>query len=84
VFLITAVQEFSDWIHHGMVDMVANLFAFVAFIYMIRYFFKAHRRVYQTSKKVTVLNGTLLFFLNMVIMLFLLIGLALLSFLMLH
>ncbi len=48
------------------------------------YFFVAHHRVYKSHGVVSVIIGGIIFFLNMFAFLFLVTGLALISFLMLH
>lgn len=53
-------------------------------IYGWAYFFVAHHRVYKSHGVVSVIIGGIIFFLNMFAFLFLVTGLALISFLMLH
>lgn len=54
------------------------------FVYTIIYFFIAHKRVYKTQKRVSLLIGFLTLWFNFFAFTFLIIGLALISFLMIH
>lgn len=53
-------------------------------IYSIAYFFIAHRRVYRSHGIVSLFIGGILFTLNFIAFMFLVVGLALVSFLMIH
>ncbi len=54
------------------------------FFYDIIYFFIAHKRVYNTKKRVSILIGFLTLWFNFFAFIFLVLGLALVSFLMIH
>ncbi|TDX82623.1 DUF3667 domain-containing protein [Epilithonimonas xixisoli] len=54
------------------------------FIYDVIYFFIAHKRVYQTQKRVSLIIGFITLWINYFAFLFLVIGLAFISFLMIH
>ena len=54
------------------------------FIYSIVYFYLAHHRVYKTSRIISIVVGTIVFFLNYISFLFLLIFLIIFSFMMMH
>ena len=53
-------------------------------IYDIIYFFIAHKRVYQTQKRVSLIIGFITLWINYFAFIFLVIGLAFISFLMIH
>lgn len=53
-------------------------------IYIFAYFFIAHHRVYKSHGLISILIGWIMMFLNLVIFTFLLIGLAIVSFLTMH
>jgi hypothetical protein len=84
IFLMRLLACMADWINIGFIDSIVSIFIFIASFYTIAYFFKAHRRVYQASKSVTLLKGTILFLINAFVMLVLLIALLFFNFLMLH
>lgn len=81
---IIVFDEMNDWINNSFIDNVISLYTFVVIVYMLIYFFVAHRRVYQSSKRSTVAKGFILFIINVFMMLLLLVGLALFSFMTLH
>lgn len=53
-------------------------------IYSMGYFFIAHRRVYRSHGLVSIMVGMILFTINFIAFMFLLLGLALISFMMIH
>ena len=53
-------------------------------IYSVLYFFIAHHRVYHTHGMLSFIIGSVLFTVNFIAFMFLVIGLALVSFLMIH
>lgn len=81
---IIVVDQLNDWINKDFFDTFASWYNFITILFMMAYFFISHRRVYQYSKRSTILRGVFLFIINLFIMLFLMIGLALFSFMTLH
>lgn len=53
-------------------------------VYSMGYFFIAHRRVYRSHGLVSIVVGMILFTINFIAFMFLLLGLALISFMMIH
>ncbi|OJU53658.1 MAG: hypothetical protein BGN96_09240 [Bacteroidales bacterium 45-6] len=84
IFLMRLLAYVADWIDASVVSSIVNLFLFVSSFYTIFYFFKAHRRVYQVRKSVTLLKGIVLFAINLFLLTFLLIVLLFFNFLTLH
>ncbi|RXM66451.1 DUF3667 domain-containing protein [Chryseobacterium sp. CH1] len=56
----------------------------IILVYALIYFFIAHRRVYKSHGMVSIIIGGIIFFLNLIAFTFLVTGLAVVSFLMLH
>lgn len=84
ILFVSLLNDVEDWIGTGFLKTSISVLIFILFVYMMAYFFKAHREVYRISKKMTLLKGTLLFFINAVLLLSLLIGLIIISFLFIH
>ncbi len=66
------------------INKLLYLGIFCLFIYSIVYFFIAHKRVYNTQKRVSLLIGFITLWFNFFAFTFLIIGLAIISFLMIH
>ncbi|ROI00981.1 MULTISPECIES: DUF3667 domain-containing protein [unclassified Chryseobacterium] len=81
VFLIVKLASLTDI---GILNSILNLVLCALLIYIIAYFFIAHRRVYHTHGVVSFIIGGMLFTLNFFAFMVLVIGLALVSFLMIH
>ncbi len=84
IFLMRLLNYVVDFFDVGFINSIFNIFMFVASFYTIAYFFKAHRRVYQASKKVTLMKGALLCIINLFLLLLLLVVLLFFNFLTLH
>lgn len=70
----------EHWILNSLVYLVDT----VIIIYMLYYFFPAHHRFYEQSRFKTIIKGILIFFINMIILTFILIGLFFISFINIH
>ncbi|KFF73397.1 hypothetical protein HX13_20825 [Chryseobacterium sp. P1-3] len=81
VFLIAKLASLTDI---GILNSILYLLLCVLLIYIIAYFFIAHRRVYHTHGIVSFIIGGILFTLNFFTFMILVVGLALISFLMIH
>nr|WP_315025760.1 DUF3667 domain-containing protein [uncultured Chryseobacterium sp.] len=81
VFLIVKLSSLTDiWF----INTILYLILSALLIYIIGYFFIAHRRVYHTHGIVSFIIGAILFTLNFFTFMILVTGLALVSFLMIH
>jgi hypothetical protein len=65
-------------------DFVSNTIYFMAYAWMFYYFFPAHHRFYEESRKITILKGLVLFFINMFFITVLLIAFFIYTFINLH
>ncbi|WP_223606684.1 DUF3667 domain-containing protein [Chryseobacterium sp. OSA05B] len=81
VFLLAKLASLSEF---WLVNFILYIILSVLTIYIIAYFFIAHRRVYHSHGFVSFIIGVLLFTINYIAFLFLVVGLALVSFLMIH
>lgn len=70
--------------NHWLLDTIITIADTVIIIYMLYYFFPAHHRFYQQSRAKTIIKGILIFFINMFILSFILIGLFFFSFINIH
>lgn len=70
--------------NHWFLDTIITIADTVIIIYMLYYFFPAHHRFYEQSRFKTIIKGILIFFINMFILSFILIGLFFFSFINIH
>lgn len=70
--------------HIKFFDTVIDISYYILALYSIAYFFIAHRKVYHSHGLVSFIIGTFLLFINFFVFSFLLVGLAMISFLMIH
>lgn len=70
--------------NNGFFNIIMSLLIFAISMYGLIYFFIAHRRVYRSHGTVSILIGGIIFILNFFAFSFLVVGLAFVSFLMLH
>lgn len=70
--------------NHWLWDTIVYVADSIIIIYMLYYFFPAHHRFYQQSRAVTIIKGILIFFINMIILCFILTGLFFFSFINIH
>jgi len=68
----------------GPIIFIANTFNLVGIIWMCYYFFPAHHRFYEGSRKVSLIKSVALFFINFFFILFLLVFYILYTFINLH
>lgn len=66
------------------VNIISYIVESAIIIYMLYYFFPAHHRFYEQSRFKTILKGILIFFINMLILSIILIGLFFFSFINIH
>lgn len=66
------------------VNIISYIVESAIIIYMLYYFFPAHHRFYEQSRFKTIIKGILIFFINMFILSFILIGLFFFSFINIH
>jgi len=78
------LYKVSEYCSVTLINKLLYLGIFCIFFYDIIYFFIAHKRVYNTKKRVSLLIGFLTLWFNFFAFTFLIIGLALISFLMIH
>lgn len=82
IFVVNKLLSYFD--ENTFVIVMKILFISAAVIYSGCYFFIAHYRTYRTHPALTILIGAILFIINYVLFLFLLIGLGVVSFLLMH
>ncbi|MGH1519627.1 DUF3667 domain-containing protein [Chryseobacterium sp. JK1] len=81
IFLVAKIISFSSF---GPLNLILYLTLFGLLFYIVIYFFVAHRRVYRSHGIVSFIVGSTLFTLNFFAFMFLVVGLAIVSFLMIH
>ncbi|WP_185156489.1 DUF3667 domain-containing protein [Chryseobacterium sp. Tr-659] len=81
IFLLTKLAGLTSI---GFISIFLYLIIISLSIYSIGYFFIAHRRVYHSHGLVSIIIGITLLTINFIAFMFLVIGLALVSFLMIH
>jgi hypothetical protein len=69
---------------HWILNNLVYLADTVIIIYMLYYFFPAHHRFYEQSRFKTIIKGIFIFFINMIILSIILIGLFFFSFINIH
>jgi hypothetical protein len=70
----------NNWILNSIIYLVDTVIIF----YMLYYFFPAHHRFYEQSRLKTIIKGILIFFINSIILTFILVGLFFFSFINIH
>ena len=84
ILLLYLLYKLSTMISSSFVNFLIYLLITALFIYNVVYFFLAHQRVYKTKGFRSFILGTALFMVNFFAFLFLLLGLGVISFLMIH
>lgn len=85
VTLISILVHTQRLIEHiKFFDTLLDISYYILALYSIAYFFIAHRKVYHSHGFVSFIIGTFLLFINFFVFSFLLVGLAMISFLMIH
>ncbi len=81
IFLLSKLAGRTDfWLINTILYLAISLLS----LYSMTYFFIAHRRVYRAHGLVSIIVGMILFTINFFAFMFLLTGLALISFMMIH
>jgi hypothetical protein len=73
-------DNFDNFIMNG----IQYIFNTVLIIYILYYFFPAHHRFYNEKRIVTIVKGVVMFFINMLILSLILVGIAFYSFINIH
>lgn len=81
IFLLTKLIGLVDF---WLANTILYILVMALSIYSVGYFFIAHRRVYHAHGLVSFIIGAILFTLNLFAFTFLVVGLAIISFLMIH
>ena len=84
ILFIFLIAKLTSVIDIGFINVLLYLLITVLLVYSMVYFFVAHRRVYHTHGVISFIIGTILFTINFFAFMFLVTGLALVSFLMIH
>lgn len=85
ITLISIFRHIQNLVSHiKFFDILMDASYFILSLYSIAYFFIAHRKVYHAHGLVSFIIGTFLLFINFFAFCFLVVGLALISFLMIH
>lgn len=66
------------------INLIIGIVDAVIIVYMLYYFFPAHHRFYEQSRLKTVFKGIFIFFINLIILTFISIGLFFFSFINIH
>ena len=88
-FLLLTILAFSLLykladVTHSLISIIIYIVMNVLFFYSIIYFFIAHHKVYHTHGVISFIIGSILFMINFFAFLFLVVGLGIISFLMIH
>ena len=84
ILLIFLVGKLISLSSIGALNLILYLALSALLFYIVIYFFIAHRRVYRSHGIVSFFIGSILFTINFFAFMFLVVGLALVSFLMIH
>lgn len=84
LFLFVLNKLFSYFETSNFAVLMKGLLTTAAIIYSGCYFFVAHYKTYRTHPALTILVGAVLFFINTILFTFLLMGLGIVSFLLMH
>ncbi|NNT71807.1 DUF3667 domain-containing protein [Flavobacterium sp. IMCC34852] len=75
---------FECFNQYRIVNIISYIVESVIIIYSLYYFFPAHHRFYEQSRFKTIIKGIFIFFINMIILTFIIIGLFFFSFINIH
>lgn len=84
ILIFSLLNTINNLFDISIINSIFYLLMTALLIYSVIYFFIAHRKVYQSLGIISFLLGTILFTINYIAFLFLVLGLALISFLMIH
>lgn len=84
--ILTLVDDFifMAFGENSFLNQLSNLMTLTFFIWTFSYFFLAHHRFYQQSRSITIVKGLLMFFINSILILFILTLFAIYTFINLH
>lgn len=60
--------------HFTLIQIVSKLFTIAVYGYALYYFFPAHHRFYKSTRLVTIIKGSLMFAINMILLLIIFVG----------
>ncbi|MFN3969138.1 DUF3667 domain-containing protein [Flavobacterium sp.] len=75
---------FELFVQYQIINIISYIVESVIIVYMLYYFFPAHHRFYEQSRFKTIIKGIFIFFINLFILTFILIGLFFFSFINIH
>lgn len=85
VFIVLIINKIAAYFpESGGITTIKSLLYSVMLIYSIVYFYTAHHRVYKTSRIVSFIIGSIIFFLNYIAFLMVLLTLVYISIVMMH
>ncbi|HBR10977.1 MAG TPA: hypothetical protein DD740_01955 [Chryseobacterium sp.] len=84
ILIFSFLNKLTNVVTIGAINWLLYLVMTGMIIYSALYFFVAHRRVYRSHGIVSLIIGFILFAINFIAFLFLVVGLGLISFLMIH
>ncbi|MCT2562292.1 DUF3667 domain-containing protein [Chryseobacterium herbae] len=84
ILFVFLLVNLTNIVNVGAINTLLYLIITFLILYSIAYFFIAHRRVYHAHGVVSFIIGVLLFTINFFAFTFLIVGLALVSFMMIH
>jgi len=84
ILIFSFLNKLTDFTDIGFINGLIRFIMLVFMIYSAVYFFIAHRRVYHSHGVVSLIIGFILFSINLTAFLFLVVGLGMISFLMIH
>jgi hypothetical protein len=84
--ILTLVDDviFMAFGENAFLDVVSNLMTLAFFIWTFSYFFLAHHRFYKQTRMTTIIKGLLMFFINSILIVFILTIFAIYTFINLH
>lgn len=84
ILIFSFLNKMTEAINIGAINWILYLIMTAMVIYSAIYFFIAHHRVYHSHGIISLIIGFILFTINFMAFMFLVVGLALISFLMIH
>ncbi|MCU7615366.1 DUF3667 domain-containing protein [Chryseobacterium sp. GMJ5] len=85
ILILIVVKKIFAWLpDYLLFNFLSGLITLVIIVYMSVYFFIAHYRVYESSKRMSIFKGSVLFIVNCIGLSCMLMILAYISFVMLH
>lgn len=84
ILSLNILDSIEDFANNNFVTLVYGMISVMAVLYMIYYFFRAHKNIYGYKKSTTLFKGTCLFIVNSISLFLLFLSLFAISFLMIH